>query len=59
MSNGPETMTPIHHTPSHIITPDSLIPTSPYTIQKVGWWASVPIAIDPITDTDSDEPKHT
>ena len=59
MSNGPETMTPIHHTPSHIITPDSLIPTSPYTDQKVGWWAGVPVATDPITDTDKHGPNHS
>ena len=59
MSNGPETMAPIHHAPSHIITPDSLIPTSPYTDQKVGWWAGVPVATDPITDTDTDGPNHS
>ena len=59
MSNGPETMAPIHHTPSHIITPDSLLPSSPYTDQKVGWWAGVPVATDPITDTDIHGPNHS
>ena len=52
-------MAPIDATPSHIITPDSLTPTSPYTDQKVGWWAGVPVATDPITDTDKHGPNHS
>ena len=59
MSNGPETMEPVDPTPSHIITPGSLTPTSPYTDQKVGWWAGLPVAIDPITDTDTNGPNHS